>query len=293
MTDIFKVKFGFPKDGFSTPVDLRDTAVGFSVYKDQKDLGRDKFKSIFKVYIKNDDFKKDGDKKPITITASYGKEDEDGNGIITNTTDASDFERRPNWPIDLISKDEFYYDIKTYDFYHNKKIINASEILDLINESHIKPTKLGAGFWLRVKLIFFHNFLAGFFKILFYIISGIQYLLSGEKVNFYLRVETSVAPETKIGKKIKIFDYEVELWIAVIYSIIHLLIYYFLFINNYWPPFFINIFHNGFLTITYTIISLGLTDAILTKIPRVYFTKKPLSYIQEKYYEMASKNIKI
>lgn len=289
--DIFKTKFELPRGGFYEPVDLQDTELGFSVYKDQKHLGRDDFKSIFKVYIRKDDFKKEGDKKPVTITVSYGRKT--GDGIIVNTSDFSDFKRELNWPVELISRDDFFYNINTHDFYHGEKIISAARVLDLINEWHIKPTKKYKGFWLRMKMRFFHTILSGILKILFYIVSGIQYLASGEKVNFYFKVEDSVTPKNKLGKKIKIFEYEVELWIAVLYSIFHLLIYSIFFLYNFWPSFLINIFHNGFLTVIYTIVSLGFADAVLSKLPKVYFTRGLLSFIQEKYYEMISKEIKI
>lgn len=293
--EIFKQKFELPRDGFSNPVDLQDVEIGFCVYKDQENLKRENFKSIFKIYIRNEELKKDKDKKLVIITASYGKKTD--NGLISYTSNLNDFKRGKDWPAELISNDEFFYNIKTCDFCYKKqgeeKSINGNKILNLVNEWHVKPTKSMKGFPYRTKIrshIVFLNFL----KILFNIISGIQYLMSGEKVDFYSKVQDTISPPKKPGKKIKIFDYEVEIWIAVIYAIIHLFIAYPIFIfYNCRLRFLVPIFKNIFLTTMYIIISLALTDVILSKLPKNYFTKRALTSIQEKYYEVASKGIKI
>ena len=291
--EIFKKKFGLPRDGYSEPIDLQDAGVGFSVYKEQDDLRRKDFKSMFKVYIKKEELEKTGDIKPIVITVSYGKTTEDGIILVSGDLNGDHFGRGLNWPAELIIKDEFFYNTRTHDFSYKKQVISGKKILDKVNNWHLKPTRLD-GFWHIIKSFCFHVILAGFFKMLFYIVSGFQYLVSGRKVNFYLRIEDQISPQDTPGKIIEIFNYKVETWIAVVYAIIHLLIVYPVsFYYDYKPKFLVDIFKNSFLTVMYAIISLGLTDAILSKLPRVYFTKSLLSFIQEKYYEMLSKNIKI
>jgi len=149
------------------------------------------------------------------------------------------------------------------------------------------------GFWLRFKLSFFRKIFSNFIKILFYLFTSVQYLFTGVKIEFYSRLKNSISPVNEPGKFIKIFDYRVEIWIAVIYAIFHLTIYTFFSVFNYRPNFIITLLKNPFLITMYVIISLGLFDAILTKIPKRYFTKKILTFLQEKYFEAISKNIQI
>ncbi|MBI2446884.1 MAG: hypothetical protein HYV51_03700 [Parcubacteria group bacterium] len=302
--EIFKKKFALPRDDFSEPFDLQDAEIGFSVYKEQKDLKREGFKSIFHIYIKNEELRKKGDEKSINIRASYGKA-EDGQIIVSS----SDFEIGENWPIELFSRDEFFFNIRTYDLLRNKVSISGKEILDLVNNWHIKP-----GLWFRTKSKWFHIILAQFLKSLFYIISGTQYFFSGEKVNNINNIsKNTISPPKKPGKLIKIFNYQVEARVAAIYAMIHLLIYSFFFscsegsLGTLNQPlislscgfiksrfsFLTTIFNNTFATTMYVIVSLGLTEIIFSKLPRVYFSREILTFIQEKYFEMLFRKIKI
>src|SRR3989344_9404738 len=94
--EIFKKKFGLPRDGYSEPIDLQDAGVGFSVYKEQDDLRRKDFKSMFKVYIKKEELEKTGDIKPIVITVSYGKTTEDGIILVSGDLNGDHFGRGLN-----------------------------------------------------------------------------------------------------------------------------------------------------------------------------------------------------
>lgn len=284
--EIFKQKFNLPRDDFLEPIDLIDVGIGFCVYKEQKDLKREDFKSVFKIYIKDKDFKIEGDKKSITITASYGKKTEDG--LISYSSGPDGFKRDINWPVDLISTEEFFYDIKTYDLSNKNRTISGEYLLNLINELHLKSTKPFKGIVFRIRLSIF-NALS---KILLYLISSIQYLMSGEKADFNTKYNNTISPVNERGKNIKIFGCEVEIWIAFMYAFLHLISYIFCFYFNYRPQFITTIYNNNFLTIMYVILTLTITNNILSNMPRIHF-KKLLLAIQEMSFKIISKGIKI
>src|SRR3954464_11863768 len=107
--EIFKNEFGLPREGFSEPIDLNDTEIGFSVYKDRSVEG---FKSLFRVFIKNSVLQTSDTLKPLVVTASYGKMTKEGIVIASN-----EVKPKINWPIEMVTtEDEFSYDIGTRQF---------------------------------------------------------------------------------------------------------------------------------------------------------------------------------
>jgi len=286
----FKNKFEFFKNGYSGPTDFKEAGiVGFSVFKDQEQLGKKDFKSLYKIYIKKEELDREEDKKSIIATAVYGKMDESGSLI----TYANDFRQGLSWPVELFSEGDFFYNIKTKDLFHKDKIITGAELLNWINDLHLKSSKPIKGIWLRVKLLFFRVILAGFYKLLFYLFSGVQYIISGKKANFYSFEKDLVGPGIKLGKELDIFGYKVEAWIGVIYALIHLIVYYVLFYRNFRPLILTSIFKNPFLTVMYIVVSLGLLDAVLSKLPRLYLTRGILTFLRDKYIQTISKRIKV
>jgi hypothetical protein len=295
LQEIFKTKFDLPKNGFMEPVNLIDAEVGFSVYKIRKQEG---FKSLFRVYIKNENLKSNGNIKPITISASYGKEDKDG--IVISSTG---FKRKLNWPVELKSEDDFFWDIKTYDFLDKKgETVSGIYILNEIDKLHTKSTKTISGFRIRTKIWYFQMLTPFLIKIIFDFISSLQYLISGKKIHIFSGIrepenQTGFSHDPmsiKRGQKIKIFEYEVEAWIAVLYCIAHLLFYSVFYLLNYWPSYLIIIFKNNFLTLTYGIVSLGIANAILPKLlGQNNLLISLLEIIQKLYFKSASKKIKI
>jgi len=294
----FKKKFGLPKNNFSEPIDITNVEIGFSVYNDH---GRPHkgFKSLFRVYINKFDLDNKEFEKPITITASYGKASEEG--LITFS---SEFKRKDNWPVDLISENEFFYNIETEEFFdkseNKNEEIEGLDILIKIDNLHLKPTRRIKGFPFRFKLKFFH-FIAFIFKAIFYLLSVIQYLISGKKVSIFGRI-TELAnslyirersPAIKESGMIDIFGYKVKPWIAVMYSLIHLSTYLICNKYNYRPVWLITIFTNNFLTLVYGIISLGITNSLLPRILKPITFLNLLKIIQSQYIKYISKKIKI
>lgn len=298
MKENFKTKFDLPRDGFSAPIYLQDTEVGFSVYKERKEPG---YKSLLRVYIRNEDYKNSDEiLKPVVVTASYGKETQDG-----ITVASSEFTKKLSDPIELISKDEFFYDIKTEQLYYKETAIDGISILKNIDDQHTKTTRPFLGSPLRVKLFFYHIFLAFIVKLSFDILSFIQYLISGGKAHIYgdlseqsVRIKQSEngSPQITRAEAIDIFGYKVEPWIAALYSIFHLTVYLILYNLETKPDWLSIIFKNDFLTLMYGIISLGLTNAVLSYLSR---SNKTLSLIwllkilQFGHFKCLSKKVKI
>lgn len=288
LLDNFKKKFDLSNNGFSEPIDLKDDKViGFSVFKEQVQLQRRGFKSLYHVYIKREEFNKEDDKKSIIITAVYGKMT--NGGLVSYS---SDFKIGSKWPVELFSEGEFFYNTKTQDLFYNNEIISGIKLLQLIDAQHLKPSRPIKGAWFRAKKFYYYS-ISTFLKLLFFLFSSIQYLFSGKKVNFYLFEKDSINPEAKLGKHLKIFEYIVEAWIGVIYALIHFVAYCFLLYYDVRPLWLITIFKNPFLTVMYVIISLGLLDATLSKLPRFYFMGIILAFLRERYIRVVSKRIKI
>ena len=265
MREIFKKQFRLPKEGFSSPVDLVDVNIGFQVSKDKSQNG---FRSVFKIYIKNKDFENKETLKPLIITASYGKEYKDG--IITGS---SDFKKKINWPIDLISSDDFFYNIKTNKFFDkNDKEINALNILKKIDKLHIKPSKPVRGIPLRAKLRYSNIISIIFspiFNFFFSIVSGIHYSISGKKVTLLSNLsENRTMESTQIsqGESINFYGFTLDLWIVFTYSILHLFALYIVYLFDYKPLWMIIIFNNNFLTLMYVIVSISIAKTFLPKI---------------------------
>lgn len=290
----FKQLFGLPKDGFQEPVDLMDTEIGFSVYKEREEKG---FKSLFRFYIKNEDLNKEGI-LPITITASYGKEYEGG-----ITISSSEFKRKLNGPIDFISENEFFYNIKDNKIYKKDKKTEISGINLLKKEDslHMKTTR-ASGAWLVFKLFWFHSVLTKFWEVVFMTISAFQYLISGEKIkifdnlidsNKYSKTTTYKPLDVKESELINLWGYKVKPWIAVIYSFLHLIIFIIFYNHSFKPPLLIALFKNNFLTLMYGIISLGLANIFLPILFIPIKLKGILRSVQSIHWSTAVKKVKI
>lgn len=273
MKEKFKSHFNnLPSDGFLKPIDLIDTEIGFSVYK-QRSKG---FKSLFRVYIKNEDLKNSEILKPLIITASYGKETK--NGIVVSS---SEFQKGINWPIDLISTDEFFYNIETDKLFYKNQKITGLEILKKVDELHMKPTKLIKGFPLRVKLAFWHK--CKWAVVIPNIFIWLLYVVSGDKITKNLwerkikqdRIKPEIHKETgqKESQKLDVFGYKASKWAVTFYCLLHLV---FFGVAKKWgiqSNLISSIFSNNFLTVIYVIPSLGFVDYLLPKILRYLIDK--------------------
>lgn len=265
MREKFKANFELPSDGFSSPIDIQDIEVGFSVLKIREQEG---FKSLFRVFIPNEDLTRNTSLKRVTVTASYGKESEGGIVIAS-----SEFKRGLNWPIELISEGEFYYNPESDSLIYKDEPIKGLDLLKKVDGWHTKPTRFITGFILRTKLGFWREWISVFPIIFIWML----YLVSGDKVtrNLWERVaerrrstdQSSQKPEKKESTKLNLFGYMASQWALTVYSLLHLMI--FLLVRR-WdihiPEIISEIFSNNFLTVLYVIITLGFIDDLLPKV---------------------------
>ncbi|MBU1202864.1 hypothetical protein KKH39_02375 [Patescibacteria group bacterium] len=295
----FKNKFELPFSSFHEPIDYVDGTFGFSTMKEHSG----DYASLFKITIPKKELDSINPLKQIYVSVSYGKKTEEG--IIL----ASSGERIKGLfdRIDLRS-DDFFCNFETGEFFEkNKKIyklIDAHDILVKLESLHEKPLKKLRGFPLRIKLFWFRIVLAGFFKFLFYTLSWIESLRSGQKFEIF---QNPIDPKTRAGvfdpsigkskkeEPIDIFGYKVKPQVAFIYSFIHLLVYSIFFVNNYKSEWMINIFSNIFLTVMYVIISLGLMNIMLPQLLKPFMMLIPsgLKKMQSLYISFLSKKINI
>jgi hypothetical protein len=273
----FKDKFGLPAYNFLEPVDLVDTKIGFTVLKTTE---KKEYKSLFRFYIKDEELDKEGDKKPILISATYGKEYEDG--IILYST--AEEVRSLNSPVNFISHDEFYYDIKTNKFYDKKKEVTGIEILKRIDDLHTKPTKLVRGFILRIKLWFWGKLMLSvtssipnFFIYFLYIISGTKITKNLWERKFKkerIKPENYQIHSMEQGpEKLDIFGYKASKWSITFYCLVHLFVFYlYKATDTHWKPV-TGFFQNNFLVVMYVIPSLGFFDSLLPRLLKYLIDK--------------------
>jgi len=290
-----KEYFDFQKNDFYDLVDLEGVYDGFNVKK--KIGGKDRL-SYFRIFITKKNYSIEDDKKPLTINTTHGKENEDGGLIISSST----WKRPLFGPIDLISEDEFFLNIKTEEFFKKNKKVEPDEILKRIEKLHIKPTKRFVGLWLRTKIIIWHVLLKNIVKFISYFFIFLLKISTGKKYTYNIITTSQFEKElderfkkdedTKEGKKLKIFDYEVPAIVFVPYSFIHLALFLIFWHYNYKPEVLVKIFSNNFLTIMYTILTLIMFEALMKIVP-TNALKKIIKNSSILYFKLWSKKIKI
>lgn len=276
----FKGQFELPTDSFLNPVDFID-AFGFSTLKKHKN----NYVSVFSVILSKEHLASDNPLKPIQINVSYGKETD--RGILT----ASSSEKIKGMfdPIDLVSSDDFFYNIETGDFFHKDSKVKAKYILEYIDKLHIKSTKPFRGLWLRVKLIFWRVVVLWLIKILSGLFVRILNLITGAKVSKNIwnrvvsqdRIEKEInSPEIIEGKTIDFFGYKASARAIIFYCYLHLSLYIFFSIYNFRPNVLMVLFKNNFLTIIYIISSLSLVEIVLPNILKFFIKKTSILFLK-------------
>ena len=292
MKNDFKSLFKIPSGKFLEPIDLMDVQVGFSLYTTSDNP---EFKSLFRVYIKNEELDSQKSLKSVTATASYGKQTQDLNGILLSS---NEYKRKLNWPIDLISEGDFFYDIQKNKLYYKDKNINGIELLEIVYSWHIKTTRPLGGFWVRSKLLWFHTIKPGFWKFIFQIVAIIQYLVSGEKIKIFHSLSNPhsyqyQSIDIKESELINLWGYKVKPWIAGTYAFLHLFGYSTLYYYNYKPTLLVTIFKIDFLTFMYGIVSLGLANTFLPILFSPIDLKGVLKSLQSIFWNSAIRKVKI
>ncbi len=170
-----------------------------------------------------------------------------------------------NIPIDIYSKDEYFFDINTNKFYKCSSEITFKNIVDELFNLHLKTTKPISGFILRLKIMLF-NFLEQSTLFLAKFIAFICYILFGEKVPYdffseYMQKKDITEPTPiKKSKKISIFGYEASVHLISFFCLCHLIIFVSAQFYQWNNPIIISIFNNNFLTLAYSILVLYILE---------------------------------
>lgn len=289
----FKNLFTPLPGGFSEPTEFTDDVFGFSITKEYPNG----YASLFKIYIKKEELLKEEPQKVVCGTVTYGKKTSDG--IIISSS--SEKIKRLFDPLDIQSVDEFFYNSATQEFFFGTKKISAQEVVMILDKLHIKITKNIQGTWLRLKIIWFHYLLTALWQVIFHMVSGVQYLATGEKIKIFQDVKDSSKSiyldekplSIKESDLIDLWGYKVKPWIAGTYAMIHLIIYVVFFKYDYKPLWLTTLFKNSFLTFMYGIASLGLANTFLPILFRPVQLRRILKFIQNRYMSAAYMKVSI
>lgn len=296
--DNFISSFKLSKNGFQTPTNFVNE-FGLSVSKNRIQNNRE-FASLYKFFIAKNILDSKDEQKPIWISVSYGEKLLDGSINLT----PEGIKRKISWPIDLESRDEFFYNLGSNKFFDKKgQEISAEKLLLKIECLHLKPTKFFKGFFLKLKLIFYRLILTNILKALYYFLMWFLYILSGTKTKNGIWLIHSkldkfdenkeIKKEIFAAEKINIFGYQASAWSVVVYSLIHFIAYsfWYFYLNTHAKIEFLFIkttFRNSFLVITYAIPSLVFFEHL---IPRIF--EYIIMSIGTLFHKVSFKKIKI
>ncbi|MES2749242.1 MAG: hypothetical protein V4606_02535 [Patescibacteria group bacterium] len=280
--------FQLPREGWLEPIKLSDLKYGFSVYKLRERPG---YKSLFRVFIEEKELINDDPIKPLTVTATYGKENDDGSITISST----EFEKGIDWPLNLVSNTEFSFDIINNKFIFNDlKNIEPLDILKKVDRAH-----MSSEFDSIVKLkLYSHKLVQEIIKIVFHFVAWMHYLLTNKKFKIHsdfrensrhLGIDEAKNKQTE-GQIIDIFGVKVPVSVAVVYSSVHLAVFAFCYQINKYPLFLSVIFNNNFLTLMYAIFTVALFKKIFPLSSGLFSL---LKMIQHLYLTVASMKIYI
>lgn len=289
----FASKFPLPSNGFSDPVEFTD-AVGFSTLKPRQQDGKN-FASLYKFYIADRDLNESVKLKPINISVSYGQVIDKGISLSHEG-----IKRRNNWPIDLSSRDEFYYNPENSEFTYKNKQIKPEDLLKAVEKLHLKPTFFIKGFWFKTKLFILRQALPTLIDIINTLFIKILYFISGtittkgtllvEDPRNSVQRKDATSREEFANEKINILGYKASAWSVVVYSLLHLVLYTFWFLNfrNQNIVFVTKLLSNAFLTLSYVIPSLVFFERIIPS-----FLQRIIRYIGRLYRKVLFSSIKI
>ena len=268
----FKNSFNLSSNGYEDPITLEDNDIGFSAKKDieikfnkkLKITENKKYLTLIQVLVR--DLKKS--KAPISLSFDFVMKEQ--NEYVLGYSYIKNYFR----PLNIDSVDEYFYEPEKNIFYKKDKEIAADKILKNLYDLQMKPLKFFKGFKLRSKILLFkfisfmfyviHNFL----KFLLLVISGeifiydyLEELVTVNMKNFQQKklIENS---EMK-SKKIKIFDYEANIWSIFVFCTFHLLAFFILYFFKIMPNFIKILLKYNFLTIIYVLFALAVFDKLL------------------------------
>lgn len=285
----FISSFNLKNNDFTDPVILEDLKFGFTTTKQFKD----NYFSMIRVFIRDEDLENDKlDRKPIFFRASFTLKQGDKFLVVTNQ-----ITNKKTIPIDLISRDDYYYNISQNLFYKKDEKTSGEKALNEIYQLHIKPSKKIRGFYLRNKLRFL-RFPSKLAKLIERFCYYLLIIIAGEKYDYSVfgkytttkQILDTDKKETdkKLTKDFSLFGYSASFWSMMSYSGIHLIFFTIFFVCDFRPQYLTTIFTNSFLTAIYVVFSLGLFEIILPKILKVI-----IEHSSKLYFRLSLKEIKL
>ncbi len=281
----------FKKLGFTEPTIFENNKVGFSVQKklDKKlekklQITDDKeYRSLLHFSLTEKSLEGDLTKIPIFLRAGFTLVKEDGFYI-----DDKFIKNKKYLPIELISKDDYFYNYNKNCLYKKTTKTTIDKIFTEFYNNHIKTTKAIKGTILRIRLFFWRRFLPGVIKSVSFVFKHLYQLISGNKISFPLLEQKIAIEEIKQeGGKFQFYGYETSKQTIFVYSLLHLLgflIIFFIFDKT--PRFLKVIFQNSFLVLIYAITTLTILDKVITKTLEKLFEKTEKLYFKIKFKEI-------
>lgn len=261
----FLASFDFENLGFYKEKYLTNVPVGFTAKK--RLYSNDKNVTHLKIYITEEEMRKNGDRKGLEIFLFYGKENKDGGLSYREDVKLSE-------PIDVFFPNEFFYNIKNKKFFRYDQEISSNNLINLVYSNHIKSTKFFKGLFIRNKIRLYRKFFSVVFEILSKIFSKLIWLTSGDVYKYgfeeHLARRLNIQKtkplkelEDKKESPITFLGYKAKAGCILFYSSFHFVIFCLFFYFKFFPNFLIMIFENGFLTLIYVMMSLIFVDKIL------------------------------
>lgn len=271
--EIFINKFPLEQLGFREITPFEDGSCGFSAKINPID-NKTGYSTLLSVYL-YEDKNNVSEKNTLIVHATYGEVTDDGIKIRENP--------RFNDPVDVDSRDYFFYDKEKEVFYRNNEEVDPKQIIEEIYAKHLKSTRLFAGFWLRSKLFFWRLLARTTFELISKTFALILYLISGDKFSYEPVFETETLNgniiksridwgksvegkgDLKESPKVDFFNYKVKHWPILFYAILHGTVFAICFFKNFKPAIITKIFDNNFLTVLYVILSLWIIETVLSR----------------------------
>lgn len=291
----FKNSFNLAANGYEDPITLEDNDIGFSAKKEIEIKFKNKLKitdnkkylTLIHVLVK--DIKKP--KAPISLTFDFVMKEQ--NEYVLGYAYIQNYFR----PLNIFSVDEYFYEPENNIFYKKNKEITAEKILINLYDLQMKPLKFFKGFILRCKILLF-KFISFLFHVIHKLLKYLLFIISGE-IFIYNYLEELVTDrkknfnENKINensdiksKKIKIFDYEANIWSIFVFCTFHLAAFSILYFFKIMPNFIKIILKYNFLTIIYVLFALAVFDKLLPHLLKILIKFSSKNEFSFKYKKM-------
>ncbi len=282
-TDFYGIVGFYPRD------------IGFSVKK--KFNHRNGFISLIKIAVLKDSQGSTNLKKPLYVSAAYGKLNQSGSGLVyLDNDDKKSFRKEP---IDIQTAEDYFFDLRNGKIYKKDKPIKGADLLAEIYKAHLSSWHTYTGLLIRVKLELFRTVSSawGVFSKLaeytLFIISGDRYSFDPFMAGFEeeankLYGDGELKETDKKGKRIEFLGNKASAWAVIFYCVVHLMVYAALIITALRPTPIMILFRNNFLTIAYVVVTLWLVD---TAIPIIL--KRLIKFFSNASFNLKNKKISI